>query len=155
MQGSRLMAQPLSGTMSDMCNGCLTPQCEGIDALGIIPHGDGHVFESARGWSPHMCRRTEEWTHYHHAGKRNSSGKSVLAWWMWYLYRYSYVYDKDGQFTYRIFMDTVITGKPYCGITRSPWDLQIRKQTTLGRGWGRSDNTGITICQGHVGPEWQ
>jgi hypothetical protein len=30
---------------------------------------------------------------------------------MWYLYRYSYVYDKDGQFTYRIFKDTVITGK--------------------------------------------
>ena len=50
---------------------------------------------------------------------------------MWYLYRYSYVYDKDGQFTYHIFMDTVITGKPYCGITRSPWDLQIRKQATL------------------------
>jgi hypothetical protein len=47
--GSHLMAQPLSGTMSDMCNGCLMPQCEGIDALGIIPHGNGHVFESAWG----------------------------------------------------------------------------------------------------------
>jgi hypothetical protein len=44
-----------------------------------------------------MCRQTEEWTRYHHAGKRSSSGKSDKHGGISYLYRYSYVYDKDGQ----------------------------------------------------------
>ena len=50
---------------------------------------------------------------------------------MWYLYRYSYVYDKDGQFTDRIFKDTVITGKILL------WDYEQslgpvdRKQATI------------------------